>query len=228
MFLLHPPIPPYWFSTHFLLLTPHRELPRWHRDKEPACQSRRRKRCVFPPWVAEIPWHIKWQCVSVFLPGKLHGQRSLAGHSPQGYKKLTMTEQLSTVLCWRLCYSNTSYAFLNTWAFPHFLPPSHPNFSSWFYPSLKPTALPKKCLLNHKEDFMVICNFKWNFMVTLASCLTQYGFPVVSDSVNTVLWPYLDPLDTVGHGNTFPRSGYKFIKECCHMLSLTMNCGSQS
>ena len=28
----------------------------------------------------------------VFLPGKFHGQRSLAGDSPSGHKKLDMTE----------------------------------------------------------------------------------------------------------------------------------------
>ena len=30
----------------------------------------------------------------VFLPGKLHGQRSLVGYSLWGHKKLDMTEQL--------------------------------------------------------------------------------------------------------------------------------------
>ena len=33
---------------------------------------------------------------SSFLPGKFHGQRSLAGYSPQGCKELDTTEQLST------------------------------------------------------------------------------------------------------------------------------------
>ena len=32
----------------------------------------------------------------VFLPGKLHGQRSLAGYSPWGLKESDMTEQLKT------------------------------------------------------------------------------------------------------------------------------------
>ena len=31
-----------------------------------------------------------------FLPGKSHGQRSLAGYSPQGHKELDATERLST------------------------------------------------------------------------------------------------------------------------------------
>ena len=34
----------------------------------------------------------KWQPTPVFLPGKFHGQRSLAGHSPWGLKESDMTE----------------------------------------------------------------------------------------------------------------------------------------
>ena len=35
-------------------------------------------------------WRRKWQPTPVFLPGKVHGQRSLAGCSPWGY----MTEHV--------------------------------------------------------------------------------------------------------------------------------------
>ena len=38
---------------------------------------------------------LKWQPTLVFLPGKSHGQRSLAGYSLQGCRKSDMTEQLS-------------------------------------------------------------------------------------------------------------------------------------
>ena len=31
--------------------------------------------------VGKIPWRRKWQHTPVFLPGKFHGQRRLAGHS---------------------------------------------------------------------------------------------------------------------------------------------------
>ena len=48
--------------------------------------------CAFDPWVRKIPWRRKWQPSPVFLPGKSHGQRSLVGYSPQGCKKLDMTE----------------------------------------------------------------------------------------------------------------------------------------
>ena len=32
----------------------------------------------FDPWVRKIPWRREWQPTTVFLPGQLHGQRSLA------------------------------------------------------------------------------------------------------------------------------------------------------
>ena len=37
----------------------------------------------------EDPLEKKRQPTSVFLPGKSHGQRSLAGHSPRGHKSWT-------------------------------------------------------------------------------------------------------------------------------------------
>ena len=37
----------------------------------------------------------KWQPTPVLLPGKLHGQRSLAGYSPWGRKESDTTEQLT-------------------------------------------------------------------------------------------------------------------------------------
>ena len=60
--------------------------------KEPAYQCRRHRRCGFDPWVWKIPWRRKWQPTPVFLPGKSHGQRSLAGYSPWGCKELDTTE----------------------------------------------------------------------------------------------------------------------------------------
>ena len=44
----------------------------------------------------EDPLEEAWQPTPVFLPGKPHGQRSLVGYSPWGYKEPDMTEQLST------------------------------------------------------------------------------------------------------------------------------------
>ena len=43
------------------------------------------------PRSGKIPWKRKWQPTPVFLPGKSHGQRSLAEYSPWGRKELDMT-----------------------------------------------------------------------------------------------------------------------------------------
>ena len=51
-------------------------IPRWCSGKESACQCRRCMRCGFDPWV----WKRIWYLPPVFLPGKSHGQRSLAGY----------------------------------------------------------------------------------------------------------------------------------------------------
>ena len=57
-----------------------------------ACQCRRQKRCRFDPWVGNIPWRRAWQPTPVFLLGKSHAQRSLAGYGPWGHKELDMSE----------------------------------------------------------------------------------------------------------------------------------------
>ena len=65
-------------------------LPWWLSGEESVCQCRR---CGLNPWVRKIPWRRKWQPSSVFLPGKSHGQRSLAGYSSWGLQELDMTQQ---------------------------------------------------------------------------------------------------------------------------------------
>ena len=47
-----------------------------------------RKRQGFNPWVGKILWRRKWQPSLVFLPGRSHGQRSLAGYSPWGHRRV--------------------------------------------------------------------------------------------------------------------------------------------
>ena len=42
------------------------------------------------------PLEKEWQPTPVFLPGKSHGQRSLAGYSPWGHKELDTTEHMHT------------------------------------------------------------------------------------------------------------------------------------
>ena len=51
--------------------------------KKFTCQCRRYE---FNPWVGKILWRRKWQPIPILLPGKSHGQRSLAGYHPRGCK----------------------------------------------------------------------------------------------------------------------------------------------
>ena len=64
----------------------------WHSSKESGCQCRRYKRCGFDPWVGKILWSRAWQPTPVLLPGKSHGQRTLAGYSPCSIKQSDTTE----------------------------------------------------------------------------------------------------------------------------------------
>ena len=48
--------------------------------------------------LGRIPWSRKWQPAPVFLPGKFHGQRNLAGCSPWDCKESTTTEHTSMQL----------------------------------------------------------------------------------------------------------------------------------
>ena len=47
------------------------------------------RKAAFDPWVGKIPWRRKWQPTPVFLPGKSHGERNLAGYSPWVTKSQT-------------------------------------------------------------------------------------------------------------------------------------------
>ena len=67
-------------------------LPGAASGKKPACQYRRPKRCSFTLWVGKMPWRRERQPTPVFSPGESHGQRSLVGYRPLGYKESGMTE----------------------------------------------------------------------------------------------------------------------------------------
>ena len=73
----------------------HMGFPTWLSAKESTCQCRRQRRFVFNLWVRKIPWKRKWQLTPVFLPGKFHGQRSLAGYSPWDRKESDTTDRLT-------------------------------------------------------------------------------------------------------------------------------------
>ena len=70
-------------------------LCRWHSGKESTCQCRKLR---FDPWVGTIPQRRKWQPTPVFLPGKFHRQRSLAGYSAWGHTESDTAEHACTAL----------------------------------------------------------------------------------------------------------------------------------
>ena len=47
-----------------------------------------RQKMWFDPRVGKIHWRRKLQSKPIYLPGKSHGQRSLAGYSPWGSKRV--------------------------------------------------------------------------------------------------------------------------------------------
>ena len=61
--------------------------------KASACVCLQCGRPGFDSWVRKIPRR-KWQPTPVFLPGESHGQRSLVGCSPWGYKESDTIEWL--------------------------------------------------------------------------------------------------------------------------------------
>ena len=63
----------------------------WLSGKVATCQCRRHE---FDPWVRKIPWRMEWHPTPVFLPGKSHGQKSLAGYSP--WKSQRVVQDLET------------------------------------------------------------------------------------------------------------------------------------
>ena len=97
-------------------------LPRWLRGKGSVCQCRRHRRHGLDPCFGKISWLRKWQPTPVFLPGKSHGQRSLAGYSPWGRKESHTIEELSTKICWTTNLQDNPTAPLA----PHSAQCSHP------------------------------------------------------------------------------------------------------
>ena len=83
-----------WGDLHSLaLLSPEERLglPRWLRGKGSACPAGD----ACPSLDQEIPWRREPQSTPAFLPGKWHGQRSLAGYSPWGPNESDTTERLA-------------------------------------------------------------------------------------------------------------------------------------
>ena len=111
-------------------------LPRWCSGKESACQCSRCKRLRFDCWFGKVPWRRKWQSTPVFLPGKFHGQRRLAGNSPWARKETDMTEQQNTHT--QLAFQGTiaSSVVTTTQSVDGFLSCTHSLCTSPLYPRI--------------------------------------------------------------------------------------------
>ena len=64
-------------------MVPSVRIPTWLSGKESTCQCRRHR---FDPYAGKIPW--RRAPTPVFLPGKSHGQRNLAGYIPRGHERV--------------------------------------------------------------------------------------------------------------------------------------------
>ena len=73
------------------------------------------------PSLGKIPWRTKWQPTPIFLPGKSHGQRSLAYYSPWGCTRLSDRTHTHTHASFFVFYSVLSLSMLSiTNIFPIF------------------------------------------------------------------------------------------------------------
>ena len=81
-------LPDAWVSLYLLKRSenryPNKRAFWWLGNKESAWKHRSCRRRRLHPWVRRIPWRKEWLSTPVFLPGKFHGLRSLAGDSPWG------------------------------------------------------------------------------------------------------------------------------------------------
>ena len=88
---LAPPTGLPWYHTELSPRLETRLVTWWLRRWSVCLQCGRPK---FESWVGKIPWRRKWQSITVLLPWKSHGRRSLVGYSPWGRKESDTTEWL--------------------------------------------------------------------------------------------------------------------------------------
>ena len=75
---------------------PSRRVTQWYFPGNTMVKNTPAKRHVYNPWVGKIPWSRKWQSTPVFLAGKFHGERTLAGYNPWVCKESDLTEHTHT------------------------------------------------------------------------------------------------------------------------------------
>ena len=125
----------------------------------------RHKRHRFDPWVSKIPWRRAWQPTLVFLPGESHGQRSLAGCSPQDHTESGMTEATQPAHMQISSYIGHIFMFLST-TYIHIF------------------CMCIKCLLMSLPINFIICLS----VVDLQEFFNIFSIQSLSDSSITSLW----------------------------------------
>ena len=81
---------PVWYSrssliVYFVYTSVWYELPWWINNKKSTCNAGDVRSI---PGSGRSPGERKWQPTPAFLPREFHGQRSLAGYSPWGYRRV--------------------------------------------------------------------------------------------------------------------------------------------
>ena len=132
----------------------------------------------FSPWVRKIPWRRKWQPTPVSLPGKCHGQRSLAGYSPQDNKELDTTEQNnSSSICWRSGSRRGERGwFGNTEQELHSVPPVYMPGVSLF---------PWKHLWHKNLTVMCYCSWTWTMNLILLSLVESFSEQLIQSGYSS-------------------------------------------
>ena len=134
-------------------------LCRWLSGKESACNVGDR----FHPWVGKIPWRWDWQPTPVFLPGKSHGHRSLAGYSPWGCKAFDTTERLSVH-----AHTHTLFTVESRLPFSVKWQSRHSEKSCWKQNTQKWLIIDRKHLL--KSIANKICNQLFKVKIIIMYC----------------------------------------------------------
>ena len=66
----------------------------------------------FNLWVGKIPWRREQLPTPVFLPGKFHGQRNLAGYSPWGHRVGHHWATFMSLVAWSRASCLTTLSFM--------------------------------------------------------------------------------------------------------------------
>ena len=107
------------------------------------------RRHGFDPWVRKIPWRRKQQPTPVFLPGISHGQRSLAGYSPRGCKRVGhkwVTKQQQQTTKQIICIMGSMLTPYPAWYSNNLVP--------FTYPVSYPTVHSGLCMRAHTHTCM--------------------------------------------------------------------------